>query len=757
MAFSSVVFTSKAALNKAASASNVFAVHEPFMMIVYNNLVQSTLDMRYVRYISVLDNKYSAKTGLFICKTPSDSYSAAIEYCNKNKIAIRNRFEGTQILIVEVPKMMDGGKFETQLNASGVFDIVTEDTVGKTILSDIELVGEDDISYPFFTYFQHGWLAPIEAAEALATFNNIQAEMHVAILDTRVDVNHVDLVGRTAANHDCVLNTPGAVYTADYVYVENAIPPGPIYAKHGTPMAGIVAANSTNGVLVQSHTRNKVKAQVLRVLYPVGEYIDGPAPVDEWTEEGDYIIYYATSVSIMVSAFNKAMENPRCAAISISWVEDTETSVFNNNLLGDLMTSVITTARNCKGIPIFVAAGNDNVDLDVVTSYPQSLATNDGIFCIGGTVGTTPALSSKATFANYGNPLTVSAPAVNVYTTDATGPNGYVTTLPNPIGTTEVVRFTGTSASAPIVAGIAAVMVLVNPNLLATQIGKILRDTAEEVGGYTYTDGFSQELGHGLVNMYQAVELADGYDPDITASDYTISINAASTVQAGANLAIAWTVDIDPGYESPWWTNCPSITDLPKVTFYRSTLPDFTTAAAIPIGFVTLSGLEPSDTTISGTFNYIVPCTVSGNMYIFAQVDPDNVFTETDEDNNIASDLVTVSGLVAGCLPVDLSVVVTGTTVTANGQRRMFLRFTNTGQTTITTWNFTHGWLANTGAPATVNINYTLAPGQIRNISLWAIQSPQGLPNTFYVQINTVNGAPDSNVNNNYSSFVVTA
>jgi hypothetical protein len=759
MAFSSVVFTSKAAFNKAAGASNVFAVHEPFMMIVYNNLVQSTLDMRYVRYISVLDNEYSAKTGLVVCKTENDKFSAAIEYFTQNRIPIKNRFEGTQIVIVEIPNMGDAAKFITQLTSTGFFASIREDHTGKVNLSDITLEDEE-LPYPFFSYLQHGWLDPINAAEALATFNTIQAEMHVAILDTRVDVNHVDLVGRTAFNHDCVLNTPGAVYAADNIYVDNPITNDaaeivPIWAKHGTPMAGIVACNSTNGILVQSHTRNKVKAQVLRVLYPVAEYTGGPVPVISIEE--DYIVYYATSLSIMTCALNKAMENAKCAAISISWVEDAQTSVFIDSLLQDLMTTVITTARNCKGIPIFVAAGNDNEDLGSNASYPQQLATEDGIFCIGGTFGTTTAGSVKADFANYGAPLTVSAPAVNVYTTDATGSNGYVTNLPNPLGTTEVVRFTGTSASAPIAAGVAAIMVLVNPELSATTIGKILTETAAQVGGYTYTDGFSEELGYGLIDMQAAVEEADGYDPGNTPVDYTISITAPGTAQAGANIAIPWTVDIDPGYAAPYWTNCPSIADMPKVTFYRSALPNFTTSAATPIGFVTLSTLEPADTTVSGTFNYVVPCTVSGNMYIFAKVDSGDIIAESDEDNNMDSVIVVVSGLVAGCLPTDLAVTITGTTIAANGQRRMFIRFTNTGQTTITTWNFTHGWINNTGAPATVNVNYNLAPGQVRNISLWAIQSPQGLPNTFYTQINTVNGAADSNATNNYSSFVVTA
>jgi len=385
------------------------------------------------------------------------------------------------------------------------------------------------------------------------------------------------------------------------------------------------------------------------------------------------------------------------------------------------MGTVTTTARNCKGIPIFAGAGNSDEEVSLYPGIMQEVT------CVGGTVGTTALGSLKADFANYGSNLWVSAPAVNVYTTDAVGANGYVTNLPNPIGTTEVVRFTGTSASAPITAGIAAVMLLVNPALTVENVRKILKDTAQQVGGYTYTDAFSQELGYGLVDMQAAVELADGYQEEAIAVDYTVSINAA---------------------------------DLPKLAFYRSSSSTFTTSGAIPIGFVTLD-LEQGDTTATGTFNYVVPCNVTGNMYIFAIVDSTSIIGETDEDNNMATDVVAVSGLVAGCSPTDLSVTILSTSIAANGQRRMNIRFTNTGQTNITTWNITHGWINNTGNPATVNVNMpstlVLTPGNSRNISLWAAQSPQGLPNTFYVQINTVNSLPDAVTSNNYSSLVVNA
>jgi hypothetical protein len=715
------------------------------------------LDLRYVKYIKEIGaNKYAARTGLVVAFANADKFSEATDYLKKNNIVVRDSFEGTQMFILEIPKMGDYQKFYTQLLATGFFIDVEEDVTGKSKLNDVQL-GEEDLPYPFFTYLQHGWLAPINAAEALATFNSIQAENYVAILDTKVDINNPDLIGRTGFNHDCVTNTPGANYTSTIVETDNGSGGGEwsgvpiaIYDKHGTPMAGIVAANSVNGILVESHTRNKVKAQVLRVLYPiwVGD------PVVPVAYDSNNAVSYLTSITIMARAFNKAMENIKCAAISISWEEDVDTNVFSSSTIQYLMGTVTTTARNCKGIPIFAAAGNSNEE---VSLYPGIMSQ---VTCVGGTVGTTAGASLKADFANYGSNLWVSAPAVNVYTTDAVGANGYVTNLPNPIGTTEVVRFTGTSASAPITAGIAAVMLLVNPALTVENVRRILRDTAQQVGGYTYTDDFSQELGYGLVDMQAAVELADGYQETPIAVDYTVSINAPASSLAGASIAIPWTVDIDPGYTNPLGTNCPSAADLPKLAFYRSSSSTFTTSGAIPIGFVTLD-LEQGDTTATGTFNYVVPCNVTGNMYIFAIVDSTSIVGETDEDNNMASDVVAVSGLVAGCSPTDLSVTILSTSIASNGQRKMNIRFTNTGQTNITTWNFTHGWLQNTGNPATVSITYPtgffLAPGNSRNISLWAAQSPQGLPNTFYVQINTVNNSPDAVVSNNYSSLVVNA
>jgi subtilisin family serine protease len=66
-------------------------------------------------------------------------------------------------------------------------------------------------------------------------------------------------------------------------------------------------------------------------------------------------------------------------------------------------------------------------------------------------------------------------------------------------------RFGGTSYSCPQVAGVAALMLSINPNLTQQQVFNILTTTADRVGGYVYTNGRSNELGFGRLNSCRAV------------------------------------------------------------------------------------------------------------------------------------------------------------------------------------------------------------------------------------------------------------
>jgi subtilisin family serine protease len=89
------------------------------------------------------------------------------------------------------------------------------------------------------------------------------------------------------------------------------------------------------------------------------------------------------------------------------------------------------------------------------------------------------------------------APGSWSYTTDRQGSDGYD-------AGDYTSTFGGTSSSTPKVAGIAALMLSVNPNLTPAQIKSILRETADDIDEPSEDD----KTGTGRVNAYQAVLLA---------------------------------------------------------------------------------------------------------------------------------------------------------------------------------------------------------------------------------------------------------
>lgn len=71
-------------------------------------------------------------------------------------------------------------------------------------------------------------------------------------------------------------------------------------------------------------------------------------------------------------------------------------------------------------------------------------------------------------------------------------------------------RVGGTSFACAEVAGVAALILSVNPNLTQMQVFNILTSTANKVGGYVYTNGFSNQMGYGRLNAGGAVNVAQG-------------------------------------------------------------------------------------------------------------------------------------------------------------------------------------------------------------------------------------------------------
>lgn len=92
-------------------------------------------------------------------------------------------------------------------------------------------------------------------------------------------------------------------------------------------------------------------------------------------------------------------------------------------------------------------------------------------------------------------------------------------------------RFGGTSHSCPVVASVAALVLSVNPNLTYLEVSNIILNAADQVGGYTYTNGRCNELGYGRVNACRAVSeayrlilsVSGSYTLFCSPTDYTVN------------------------------------------------------------------------------------------------------------------------------------------------------------------------------------------------------------------------------------------
>jgi subtilisin family serine protease len=243
---------------------------------------------------------------------------------------------------------------------------------------------------------------------------------------------------------------------------------------------------------------------------------------------------------LIIKCFEKVGKIAHVISFSNSPLPENMKSGNNKSFLSEKLSEVARFGGPTgKGCVVCVSAGNNQVPINgkieedgfvfhLDNGNPQKLdkgetivnlyAANPDVIAVTASTST----GTIAAYTNFGNEVSVCAPSSNwnpakgmtkltaagIYTTassdgDQVDGNGSYSD-----------NFGGTSAAAPLVAGIAALVLSANNNLPAAIVKKILEVTADKIdfensGKEKYDDqGHSQYYGYGKVNAAKAVQLA---------------------------------------------------------------------------------------------------------------------------------------------------------------------------------------------------------------------------------------------------------
>lgn len=190
--------------------------------------------------------------------------------------------------------------------------------------------------------------------------------------------------------------------------------------------------------------------------------------------------------------------------VSCSWGTEAE-----NFPLSALMTRTLAdcakNGRAGKGVVICFAAGNENRNInDSDANSVCGFAIHPDVIAVAASTSR----DQKADYSNFGKEISVCAPSSGsggkkIFTADVKGLLGY-----SHDDFTD--SFGGTSSATPLVAGICALILSVNPSLTAAQVKEIIQKTARKIGDQRDYDsrGHSDIFGFGCIDALAAVKIA---------------------------------------------------------------------------------------------------------------------------------------------------------------------------------------------------------------------------------------------------------
>lgn len=315
------------------------------------------------------------------------------------------------------------------------------------------------------------------------------SDVLVAVIDTGFQLDHPDI--DLLSGWDATSQTAGARL---YNYSDLG------YTYHGTGTAGVIGANINNGIGVVGIAPDVT-------ILPISVHFD-----DVWA--------YRSIRYSLVDAIKYAVAQG-ADVINNSW-----TSKYSYRSIEEAINDAIVYGRNGKGSIVVFSSGNDSSS---VSKYPH--ADVSSIISVGNTTSD----GYRNISSNYGPDLDIVAPGTDI-----------LMLRPG----SSYWSATGTSFSCPQVSAVAALMLSVNPNLTQSVVGSILKVTATKMDTYDFVERtydvngpWNEQVGYGLLNCYDAVNLAYYYNEDkyLELIKFDHSGNKVElNLTAKDNIAIIW-------------------------------------------------------------------------------------------------------------------------------------------------------------------------------------------------------------------------
>ena len=307
----------------------------------------------------------------------------------------------------------------------------------------------------------------------------------VAVLDSGVDTTHPDLVDNLVPGYDFWDGDDDAYPALDH----------PINT-HGTNCAGLIGAQGNDDIGVSGVLWN-CKILPLRIA---GVRANGT----------QYRITYADAATAIRWAASQG-----AAVLSNSWDWGQTNEIWHSAVVDVTMPGGL--GRKGSGCLFFTASGNTGGVVLPQAAYPE-------VICVGGTDHN----DVRCSYSSYGSQLDLVAPTGVgltwddvtrtkglgwLWTTDIVGLPGWTPHPQNPFSDLPdyFAVMGGTSGACPIAAGVAALILSVEPNLTSDEVRHFLERSAKDLGD----PGRDNYYGWGRVDARAALDVVLAYRCDL--------------------------------------------------------------------------------------------------------------------------------------------------------------------------------------------------------------------------------------------------